>query len=532
MRPDPTPAPAFPPRAPLTALLAGLLLGPAVMAQGETGPTPIAIFAGHVHPVSGPVIRDGVVLILDDLIVAVGPRDKVAVPDGARAFSYPEGHVYPGLVDAASDAWLEQGPQGDGSTDAGSPLVQALGPGSDYDRQLASCGVTTAFVGSRAPVAWRGLGVVLRPRPDGYEVWEGREQAAVQARLTAGPGASHPLQRQAAADGMTAQFTALEPYEKALADHKKALEKYQKDFEEYLAFHRKKSGGNKEGEAPAEAPREGAGAEGRPGRTRPGAGTGTGRPGTPPGERGGSGGERRGPPRAQPAGGTPDQPAPAQNPAPAAGQGQPAQGDGAAEKAPARPTFPKEPSRDPAKDALLKVKQGELPLRVEAHRLDEIRAALNLRGKHELPQMVLEQAYGAAPLATQLAEAGVPCILTDVSDADLPADYRRHESFDLARLPAALHAAGVAVAIASGSSKRARWLPLMAATAVGGGLDADAALRAITLTPAEILGVARETGSLDAGKLADLIVCDRPLFASDCRLLRVMSAGDTAYEAK
>ena len=75
-------------------------------------------------------------------------------------------------------------------------------------------------------------------------------------------------------------------------------------------------------------------------------------------------------------------------------------------------------------------------------------------------------------------------------------------------------------------------LPMMAAAAIGRGLPEAAALRAITLTPAEILGVAKETGSLTRNKLADVIVTSGPLFASDSRMLLVLSKGRTEYEAK
>jgi imidazolonepropionase-like amidohydrolase len=87
-------------------------------------------------------------------------------------------------------------------------------------------------------------------------------------------------------------------------------------------------------------------------------------------------------------------------------------------------------------------------------------------------------------------------------------------------------------AIASGSAHRAAALPLIAAAAVGDGLDADAALRALTLSAAEILGVAKDTGSLQPGKLGDVLVCDRPLFASDSRVLAVFAAGQSQYEGK
>ena len=98
--------------------------------------------------------------------------------------------------------------------------------------------------------------------------------------------------------------------------------------------------------------------------------------------------------------------------------------------------------------------------------------------------------------------------------------------------PRQLHDAGVAFAIATGSARRAPLLPLMAATAVGHGLDRDAALRAITLTPAEILGIQADTGSLSRGKYADLVVFDRPLFQSDSHVLLVLGKGRTEFEVK
>ena len=73
---------------------------------------------------------------------------------------------------------------------------------------------------------------------------------------------------------------------------------------------------------------------------------------------------------------------------------------------------------------------------------------------------------------------------------------------------------------------------MMAATAIGRGLDPEDALRAITLWPAQILGIAKDAGSLQAGKFADVLVCDRSLFASDCRVLFVMSKGHNEFEAK
>ena len=100
-------------------------------------------------------------------------------------------------------------------------------------------------------------------------------------------------------------------------------------------------------------------------------------------------------------------------------------------------------------------------------------------------------------------------------------------------MPHKLNEAGIAFAIASGTARLSPLLPMMAdAAIIGRGLSPEAALRAITLTPAEILGIAEDTGSLARGKFADVVVTSGPLFQSDSRVLLVLAKGRTEYEAK
>jgi len=349
MRPFPSPRPrhvrARFPGALAIAALAPLCAGGSVRAQDEATAKPperhIAFFAGHVHPVSGPEIADGVVLVTGDRIVAVGKRGEVTIPEGTEAFSYPEGHVYPGLIDALTDAYTDQVQRGDAGTDAGTPIGEALRERGDREDGLLPWGITTAYVGSRSAAVWRGLGAIVRPGPSGFTVWEGRSAAAEQLRLTAGPGASHALQRSSQAEAAGAVFDGLEAYEKTFTEHKKALEKYGKDFEEYLAFHRKKSGDGKDA-TPAKD-ESGAPAEGRRGRGgQGGQGQGRGGRGGQGGERGGQGGEKGGEGGERPAGPpAPSQPPAGQNPAAGPEAAKPATEQPPADKAPARPTFPK-----------------------------------------------------------------------------------------------------------------------------------------------------------------------------------------------
>lgn len=509
----------------------------------------LVLEAGTVHPVAGPAIENGVVVIRGERIVAVGKKGEVAIPENATVRAFPTGHVYPGLIDASTDAFTDATLRGDGSSDGGAAFADDLRPQGNRFDELAAAGITTAYVTVRSPAMVRGQGAIVRPRHHGFDVWTGKDRAALQLRMTEGPGPSHPLQRQQQLQAVAGLFEGLDEYRKAKTDHDEALKKYEKEFADYLAYHQKKKDGDKKPEdKPAEAPK--AGEQPAPERQGPPR---EGRPG-PRGNRGGGGGNE--PPKAPGEGlsaaeaeyeaalatvlaglfqdpqkqDPQKQDPPKPEGAPPAGQG-PATAPTAEKKdeAPKRPTYPKPPAKDPQRDALLAVLDGELPLRIEAHRPDELRAALRLQQEKQIPVLVLEQAYGASSLADELARAGAAVVLTEGFPVPFDAPY---DVFDTSRLPAQLAAAGVPFAIATGRASYANLLPLLAASAVGGGLSREDALRAVTLTPAEILGVAADTGSLQAGKLADVLVTDRPLFATDSTVLLVLAKGRPEYEVK
>ncbi|MCB9876703.1 MAG: amidohydrolase family protein [Planctomycetes bacterium] len=513
----------------------------------------VAIQAGTVHPVSGPAIDDGVVLLRGDRIVAVGKQGELPVPDNAVVHSFPTGHVYPGLIDAETDAFADQNLKNDGTLDGGAELADGLTWNGERDDQLVAGGVTTAYIAVRSGARLRGQGAIVRPMKDGFELWQGKEHAAVELRMTEGPGASHPLQRAQQLEQQGNLFDGLDDFRKAQEKYDEELKKYEKDFEAWLDHHKKKSGQPEKpaegGEAkPAEAPPQQPGPGGPGGEGRRGGRRGTGeRPPRP----GGGGGEvsqeefeealatlmavmAEAPTTAQ----DPKPAEPKQEPKPGEGQPNGPAGQKPEEKkdeGPKRPTWPKKPNPDPTKDALLKVVDGDLPLRVEAHRPDELRTALAMQREHEIPLLVLEQAYGADSVAEEIARQGAMVVLTDLLPYSIvPATVTRHPyaGFDPTTLATKLQAAGVPFAIASGKSRLAPLLPMMAAAAIGRGLSEDAALRAITLTPAEILGVAGDTGSLQQGKYADVLVTDGPLFSTDSRVLLVLARGRTEFEAK
>ncbi len=90
--------------------------------------------------------------------------------------------------------------------------------------------------------------------------------------------------------------------------------------------------------------------------------------------------------------------------------------------------------------------------------------------------------------------------------------------------PAVLQKSGVLYALVSGPGKTGDFLPGIR-KAIDHGLSDDDALRAVTLNPARILGLDRQLGSLDKGKIANVVVTDKPIFDKEAKVQRVYIDG-------
>lgn len=158
-------------------------------------------------------------------------------------------------------------------------------------------------------------------------------------------------------------------------------------------------------------------------------------------------------------------------------------------------------------DAMIPVVEGKLPMLVNANLLKQIQTAVAFGQQYGI-KMIIVGGADAIHCSQLLVDTQTPVIIP--STYRLPT--RRDAGYDASyALPAQLKAAGIKVAIASDGrfgASMIRNLPYHAATAVGFGLSEDDAVRCITLTPAEIFGVADRVGSLEVGKDATLIVTD------------------------
>ncbi len=156
-------------------------------------------------------------------------------------------------------------------------------------------------------------------------------------------------------------------------------------------------------------------------------------------------------------------------------------------------------------ESMIPVIEGKQLLIVQADETDQIQAAVAFANRHGM-QLVIRGGYDALACRRLLKEHEIPVIVSAVYR--LP--RRRDENFDAAyTLPERLRQAGIRFCITSaGRGANVRNLPYHAATAVAYGLPEDEAIRAITLYPAQILGVDKRVGSLEKGKDATLFVCD------------------------
>jgi imidazolonepropionase-like amidohydrolase len=155
-------------------------------------------------------------------------------------------------------------------------------------------------------------------------------------------------------------------------------------------------------------------------------------------------------------------------------------------------------------EAMLPLLEGKQPLVVFAEREREIREAIAFADKQQV-KLILAGVRRPGQMLETIAKRRIPVILGTTLTLPLEEDDPYDEQFGL---PGKLQKAGVKFAFASFGTQFARNLPYEASAAAPFGLTPDEALRSVTLNAAEIWGIAESYGSIEKGKVADLIVTD------------------------
>ena len=181
----------------------------------------------------------------------------------------------------------------------------------------------------------------------------------------------------------------------------------------------------------------------------------------------------------------------------------------------------KVPDRDLRLEAVGLVLRREVPMLAHCHRADDILTVLRIASEFNL-EVVLEHATEAHRVLEVIAERKVPCVVGPTFGARAKVETKE-KTF---ATPGVLARAGVPVAICSDHPVTpSASLRLYAALAINEGMDPADALKAVTLWPAQIMGVADRIGSLEVGKDADLALYSGDPFDLTTRVERVLIDG-------
>ncbi len=177
--------------------------------------------------------------------------------------------------------------------------------------------------------------------------------------------------------------------------------------------------------------------------------------------------------------------------------------------------------RDPRFDAMIPILEGKLPVMVRVNSALGIQAAIRWAEEQRL-RLVIVGGSEAHKVADLLREKQVPVILEGVHNMPSAESEPYDEPF---LLPKRLHEKGVRFCIASNDASNARNLPYHVATAVAHGLPREEALKAITLYPAQILGLSHRLGSIEVGKDANLVLLSGDPLDIRTEVIQVWIAG-------
>jgi imidazolonepropionase-like amidohydrolase len=154
-------------------------------------------------------------------------------------------------------------------------------------------------------------------------------------------------------------------------------------------------------------------------------------------------------------------------------------------------------------EALIPYLKGERPVVLGVYDGHEVEVAMAMAQEFHL-KVILSHVTRANDIYDKIASYHVPVIVGPIFE--LPEANDRYDA--VYRVPGELQKRGVKVILASYNVQNSRNLPYSAGFAVAYGMPYDEALKAITLNPAEAFGMADQLGSLDTGKIANVVIAD------------------------
>ncbi len=179
------------------------------------------------------------------------------------------------------------------------------------------------------------------------------------------------------------------------------------------------------------------------------------------------------------------------------------------------------PEFDEILENLFPVINGELPVMISVHAEQDILDAIKFVKDENLQAIFYGVTYGWK-IPEKIKESGIPVVFASLYAR--PAKWE--DGYDaLYRNPSVLSKAGVKIAFSSQSASLAKDLPYHAAKAAAFGLDKLEALKAVTIYPAEIFGMGDKLGSLEKGKIANVVLADGDILELGTNITHVFIDG-------
>jgi imidazolonepropionase-like amidohydrolase len=400
-----------------------ILLAAIAMRLGASEADTFLLRGGTVHPVAGPEIAGASILVRDGRIAEIG--GKIAVPKGLRVVEVKGLHVYPGMIDAATQLGLTEIGAVTETNDINElglfkphlRAITAVNPGSEHIPVTRANGITAVLVQPGGGVV---TGQAALIHLDG---WTGEEMAL---RAPAAIRIDFPQIAQPQRFGSSAPLP--------LVERRRAYERQVRELDEFFENARRYQKAKAAGSAAVP---------------------------------------------------------------------------------------------DAKLEAMLPLLDGKVPALIRAESEKTIREAMRFADRQKI-RMVLHHGRDAWKVAAELKERDIPVILGPVLALPPQEDDPYDRAFTVA---ADLYKAGVKFAFGTfgpTAETNPRSLPYQAAAAVAFGLPYEEGLKAVTIRPAEILGAGADTGSIERGKLADLIVTDGDPLEIRTQVRHVFVAGREA----
>ena len=198
------------------------------------------------------------------------------------------------------------------------------------------------------------------------------------------------------------------------------------------------------------------------------------------------------------------------------------------EKREAKGKDAKKPDLNLRLEALIPVLKREIPLKAHAHQANDIFTAIRIAKEFGV-RLTIEHCTEGHLIADILAKEGY--MVAVGPSMNFPKKYElKNKTF---ATPGILAKAGCHVSIITDCGVTPQeYLGLVAGLAVQAGMDPFDALKAITINPAEHLGIADRVGSLEVGKDGDVVICDGDIMSNTCAVKRVFIEGKPVYPAE